>query len=160
MAYFIFLKYLRSLEEFRKNPHVKIPPNSPCANFKSISIFKNSIFYSKRNFLLISTHPAQPRPRWPATPRRPPDPRSAHSTQAALAYLPKGVFPLTLRTPAEMPSLSYVTAMWGPPVSSIPFPTPTDRCRFSSSPPTTPRRPTSNLGMPSEVFTPLLDPPS
>jgi hypothetical protein len=26
MAYYIFLKSLRSLEEFRKNPHVKIPP--------------------------------------------------------------------------------------------------------------------------------------
>jgi hypothetical protein len=70
-------------------------------------------FYSKRNFLLISAHPAQPRPRWPATPRRPPAPRSAHSAQAALAYLPKGVFSLTLRTPAETPSLSHVTAMWG-----------------------------------------------
>jgi hypothetical protein len=38
-----------------------------------------------------------------------------------LAYLPKGVFPSTLRTLAETPSLSHVTAMWGPPVSSIPF---------------------------------------
>jgi hypothetical protein len=44
MAYFIFLKYLRRLEEFRKNPHVKIPPKSPCANFQSRGIFKNSIF--------------------------------------------------------------------------------------------------------------------
>jgi hypothetical protein len=41
MAYYIFLKSLRSLEEFRKNPHVKIPPKSPCANFQSIGIFKN-----------------------------------------------------------------------------------------------------------------------
>jgi hypothetical protein len=44
MAYFIFPKYLRSLEEFRKNPHVKIPPKSPGANFQSLGIFKNSIF--------------------------------------------------------------------------------------------------------------------
>jgi hypothetical protein len=29
MACYIFLKSLRSLEEFRKNPHVKIPPKSP-----------------------------------------------------------------------------------------------------------------------------------
>jgi hypothetical protein len=54
MAYFIFLKYLRSLEEFGENPHVKIPPKSPCANFQSLGIFKNSIFYSKTNFLQLS----------------------------------------------------------------------------------------------------------
>jgi hypothetical protein len=38
-----------------------------------------------------------------------------------LVYLPKGVFSSTLHTLAETPSLSHVTAMWGPPVSSIPF---------------------------------------
>jgi hypothetical protein len=46
MAYYIFLKSLRSLEEFRKNPHVKIPPKSPCANFESLDKFKNPIFNS------------------------------------------------------------------------------------------------------------------
>jgi hypothetical protein len=50
MAYFIFLKSLRSLEEFRKNPHVKIPPKSPCANFQSLGIFKKIKFYSEKNF--------------------------------------------------------------------------------------------------------------
>jgi hypothetical protein len=38
---------LRSLEEFRKNPHVKIPPKSPCANFQSHGIFKNQILFRK-----------------------------------------------------------------------------------------------------------------
>jgi hypothetical protein len=113
MAYFIFLKYMRSLEEFRKNPNVKIPPKSPCANFQSLGIFKNTFFIRKRIFPHISAHPAQPRPRWLATPHRPPDPRSAQSAQAAMAYLSKGVFPSTLRTPAETSSLSHVTAMWG-----------------------------------------------
>jgi hypothetical protein len=47
MAYYIFLKSLRSLEEFRKNPHVKIPPKSPCANFHSPGKFKNPIFNSE-----------------------------------------------------------------------------------------------------------------
>jgi hypothetical protein len=47
MAYYIFLKSLRSLEEFRKNPHVKIPPKSPCANFQSLGKFKNPIFNSE-----------------------------------------------------------------------------------------------------------------
>jgi hypothetical protein len=61
MAYFIFLKSLRSLEEFRKNPHVKIPPKSPCANFQSLCIFKNSNFIRKIIFPPIPAHPAQPR---------------------------------------------------------------------------------------------------
>jgi hypothetical protein len=60
MAYFIFLKYLRSLEEFRKNPHVKIPAKSPCANFQSLGIFKNSIFIRKGIFLRF--WPIQPSP--------------------------------------------------------------------------------------------------
>jgi hypothetical protein len=33
MAYYIFLKSLKSLEEFRKNPHVKNTPKSPSTNF-------------------------------------------------------------------------------------------------------------------------------
>jgi hypothetical protein len=44
MAYYIFLKSLRCLEEFRKNPHAKIPPKSPCANLQSLRKFKNPIF--------------------------------------------------------------------------------------------------------------------
>jgi hypothetical protein len=39
MAYFSFLKYLDSLEDFRKNPHVKFLPKSPCAIFQSSTIF-------------------------------------------------------------------------------------------------------------------------
>jgi hypothetical protein len=85
---------------------------------------------------------------------------SFHKPISALAYFLKGVFSLTLRTPAETPSLSHVTAMWSPPVSFIPFPMPADHCRFFSSPPATPRHPASNLGMPSKVFTPRLDSPS
>jgi hypothetical protein len=38
---------LRSLEEFRKNPHVKIPPKSPSTNFQSLGKFKNPIFNSE-----------------------------------------------------------------------------------------------------------------
>jgi hypothetical protein len=33
MTYYTFLKSLRSLEEFRKNSHAKIPSKSPCTNF-------------------------------------------------------------------------------------------------------------------------------
>jgi hypothetical protein len=60
MAYFIFLKYLKSLEEFRKNPHVKITPKSPCANFQSLGIFKNSIFIRKGIFFRF--RPIRPSP--------------------------------------------------------------------------------------------------
>jgi hypothetical protein len=64
MAYFIFLKSLTSLGEFRKNPHVKIPPKFPCANFQSIGIFKNSIFITKE--ILFDF-----RPEWPGRPSQP-----------------------------------------------------------------------------------------
>jgi hypothetical protein len=51
MAYYIFLKSLRSLEEFRKNPHVKIPPKSSSTNFQSLAKFKNPILIHKFFFL-------------------------------------------------------------------------------------------------------------
>jgi hypothetical protein len=35
---------LRSLEEFRKNPHVKIPAKSPSTNFQRLGKFKKSNF--------------------------------------------------------------------------------------------------------------------
>jgi hypothetical protein len=54
MAYFIFLKSLRSLEEFRKNSHVKIPPKSPSTNFQSLDKFKNPTFNSEIPFSLFS----------------------------------------------------------------------------------------------------------
>jgi hypothetical protein len=51
MAYYIFLKSLRSLKEFRKNPHVKIPPKSPSTNFQNLGKFKNPILIQKFIFL-------------------------------------------------------------------------------------------------------------
>jgi hypothetical protein len=84
MAYFIFLKYLDSLEDFRKNPHVKLPPKSPSTNFRSLGIFKNQIFIRKRIFLHFrpsgqSAHPAfrpshGPPPLSPALTHRPAGP--------------------------------------------------------------------------------------
>jgi hypothetical protein len=47
MAYYVFLKSLRSLEEFRKNSHVKIPTKSPCTNFQSCQKFKFQIKIQK-----------------------------------------------------------------------------------------------------------------
>jgi hypothetical protein len=66
MSYFIFLKYLKSLEEFRKNPCVQIPPKSPCANFQSLSIFKNSIFIRKEFFFNFRPNRPSGQPAHPA----------------------------------------------------------------------------------------------
>jgi hypothetical protein len=67
MAYYIFLKSLRSLGEFRKNPHVKIPPKSPCANFQSLGKFKNPNFNSKIYFLRFwPGRPCGPLSLWPS----------------------------------------------------------------------------------------------
>jgi hypothetical protein len=52
---------LTILEEFRKNPCVKIPPKSPCANFQSLAKFKNLIFILKIISLQL----------WPSRPSRP-----------------------------------------------------------------------------------------
>jgi hypothetical protein len=53
MAYYIFPKSLRSLEEFRKNPHVKIPPKSPSTNFQSLGKFKIQFLIQKFLFLIF-----------------------------------------------------------------------------------------------------------
>jgi hypothetical protein len=70
MAYYIFLKSLRSLEEFRKSPHAKIPPKSPSTNFQSLDKFKNPIFNSEILFLLIWARPTL-RPTRPLSPPSP-----------------------------------------------------------------------------------------
>jgi hypothetical protein len=71
MAYYIFLKSLRSLEEFRKNPHVKIPPKSPSTNFQSLVKFKNPIFNSKIIFPCFRPgQPCGPFGLWPSQPVR------------------------------------------------------------------------------------------
>jgi hypothetical protein len=125
MAYFMFLKYLDSLEDFRKNPHVKIPPKSSCANFQSLGIFKNLIFIQKGIFLRF--RPIQPSPactgllcppgcRILAQPIRP----------KQLWRICRKAYFLRLCAFSQRRLLSHVTAMWGPPVSFIPFPTPAD----------------------------------
>jgi hypothetical protein len=62
MAYFIFLKSLRSLEEFRKNPHAKIPPKSPSTNFPSLGKLKIQFLFEKNSSSEFSPlGPAGPR---------------------------------------------------------------------------------------------------
>jgi hypothetical protein len=47
MAYYMFLKALRILEEFKKNPHIKSPPKSPSTNFQSLAKFFHPLKFKK-----------------------------------------------------------------------------------------------------------------
>jgi hypothetical protein len=111
MAYNIFLKSLRSQEEFRKNPHVKIPAKSPCTNFQSLGKFKNPIFIRKRIFPSLSAQSAQ-RPAQPLSPASQPPalplfcrrlrvPSRPIPAYAAVAYWPKYVSLFTLAQPGD-----------------------------------------------------------
>jgi hypothetical protein len=118
MAYYIFLKSFRSLEEFRKNPHVKIPPNSPCANFQSLGKFRNLIFNSEILFPCFRPgRPCGPLDRWPSRPRWPLSSHGLNSTllaqlaRVSMAYLRKYVYPFGLRLPSWPPP-SHLSVKW------------------------------------------------
>jgi hypothetical protein len=104
MAYFIFLKSLRSLGEFRKNPHVKIPPKSPCANFQSIGKFRNSIFIRKEIF--FNFRPNQPSGQlahpafWPRAARQA---EPAHPTESSPLLLPPSLYEPAVPLPPLTP---------------------------------------------------------
>jgi hypothetical protein len=164
MTYYIFLKSLRILEEFRKNPHVKIPPKSPCANFQSLGKFKNPFLIQK--FFFFTFGPADHAAHSAIGPAGPagPSPLTGRIQPCGPAS-PRvnGVF-VEVRFPfwfapselaASLSSLYHV----GPGCQFCLPPPPVDRCHFLSSPPATPRCPTSDLEMPGEVFTPCLDSP-
>jgi hypothetical protein len=118
MTYYIFLKSLWSLEEFRKNPHVKIPPNSPCANFQSLGKFRNPIFNSEILFPCFRPgRPCGPLSRWPSRPRWPLSSRGPNSTlpaqlaRVSMAYLQKYVFPFGSRL-SSWPAPSRLSVKW------------------------------------------------
>jgi hypothetical protein len=160
MAYYIFLKSLRSLEEFRKNLHVKIPPKSPCANFQSLGKFKNSIFNSEIIFFAFGpadlaahsaigpTGPTGLSPLLQAEAHRPAQPARPMRTIGVMAE----VCFLLRFTPSVLGAFSLSTAYtWALRVSPI-FPiTPVDPGRKSSVPPL-PASPAPRLGC-RQVFT-------
>jgi hypothetical protein len=144
MACYIFLKSFRSLEEFRKNPHVKIPPKSPSTNFQSLGKFKNPILIQKFLFFQIFP-PADPVARLASSPASPPATsspqaeiaRPAHPARASVVSSREIRFPFRF-TPSRASCLSLVSLSTGPHLSGV------------SSPP---RRPT-----PAAFFRPLWPP--
>jgi hypothetical protein len=140
MAYYIFLKSLRSREEFRKNPHVKIPPKSTSTNFQSLGKFKNPIFNSQIIFLAFG--PANLAARSASGPASPPP---APSPQAEI--VPAGpsnpcvgrvfagnTFSLSDHAFPSRPPLPRLSVNRAPPVRFTPFPAPPDPGRKSPTP--------------------------
>jgi hypothetical protein len=144
MAYYIFLKSWRSLEEIRKNPHIKNPPKYPCANFQSLGKFKNPIFYSEIIFPCFRPgRPCGPLRLWPSRlplaspllqaeahrPARAPQPPRAVGVIAEVRFL--------LRfTSSVLSAFSLPTADIGDPLVSSVFPSaPADPGRETSVPP-------------------------
>jgi hypothetical protein len=140
MAYYIFLKSLRSLEEFRNNPHVKIPPKSHSTNFQSLGKFKNPIFNSEILFLDfgaadLAAHSASgpasplaaPPPKAETVPRRPIQPARRSRLHG------KYVFPFGSHLPSR-PPLPRLSVNWAPAVSSIAHLQPSEPARAATAP--------------------------
>jgi hypothetical protein len=162
MAYYIFLKSLRSLEEFRKNPHVKIPPKSPCANFQSPGKFRNPIFNSEF-FSLLSARLRPTRPLTQPAPLASLLSRAEFNLAGPASPRVDGVFaevhfPFWF-TPSKLAASLSSLCQVGPGCQIRLPPPPAHRCHSLVSPLATPRCPASNLEMPGEVFTPRLDSP-
>jgi hypothetical protein len=150
MAYYIFLKSLRSLEEFRKNPHVKTPPKSPFTNFQSLGKFKNRIFNSEILFFLISARPTlrPTRPLSLASPLATPSPAgrkrpTGPSSPRVDRVFAGNTFSFSDHAFPSWPPPPYITATRAPLVSFI----------VSTAPPL-PRTAASRLGCP-RAFTAL-----
>jgi hypothetical protein len=127
MAYYIFLKSLRSLEEFRKNRHVKIPPKSPSTNFQRVGKLKNPIFNSEILFLDfgpadLAAHSAS----GPASPLAAPPPQAktvpAGPSSPCVGRIFTGNTSSLLVHAFRADCLSHVSLSTGPQLS-VPYPT-------------------------------------
>jgi hypothetical protein len=133
MAYYIFLKSLRSLKEFRKNPHVKIPPKSPSTNFQSLGKFNNPIYNSEVLFFFISAWPTlrPTRPLSPASPLATPSPvgrkhLAGPSSPRVGRVLAGNTFSFSDHAFPSRPPPPSITATRAPLVSFIISPAPAD----------------------------------
>jgi hypothetical protein len=128
MAYYVFLKSLRSLEEFRKNPHVKIPPKSPYTNFQSLDKFKNPIFNSE--ILSLDFGPTNLRPTRlvsPASPLAAPSPAgrkrpTGPSSPRVGRVITGNTFSFSDHAFPSNPPSPSVTVTRVPPVENFPAP--------------------------------------
>ena len=154
MAYYIFLKSLRSLEEFRKNPHVKIPPKSSSTNFPSLGKFKiqflfENIYSSDFSPLgsaglptppALACRPAQTSPAQIASPRG----LSAGPPARAFSVFCRSRFPLRFAPPragrlprislTRGPRMSDSSPTSGRPSSPAPPPNPGHRAPLRFAP--------------------------
>ena len=125
MAYYIFLKSLRSLEEFRKILMSKFLLNLLLQISKALVNSKIQ-FLIRKFFSLLLARPT-PRPvRPPAQlahrlrrPRRPKSSRPAHLARASVASSRKIRFPFRI-TPSQAGRLSLVSLSTGPHLSDSP----------------------------------------
>jgi hypothetical protein len=159
MAYYIFLKSLRSLEEFRKHPHDKIPPKSPSTNFQSLGKFKIQ-FLIQKFFFFISARPTlrTTRPLSPASPLATPSPvgrkRPAGPSSPRVGRVFTGnTFSFSDHAFPSRPPPPSVTATRAPLVSSIVSPAPPTPVRIFPCR-CFPRAAASHLGCP-RAFTAL-----
>jgi hypothetical protein len=127
-----FSKSLRSLKEFRKNPHVKIPTKSPSTNFQSLGKFKNPILNSKTLFFAFG--PADPAARSASGPAGPPTASSLQakivpagpSSQRVGRIFAGNTFSLSDHAFLSRPPLPRLSVNRARPVRSTPFPVPAD----------------------------------
>jgi hypothetical protein len=150
MAYYIFLKSLRSLGEYRKNPQVKTPPKSPSTNFQSLGKFKNPIFNSKILFSCFRPgRPYDPLGLWPS--RLP----LASQPMRAVGVIAEVRFLLGF-TSSVLSAFSLPTANMGDPLVSSIFPTASaDPGRETSAPPLPSSR-APHLGCRQDFTAPLI----
>jgi hypothetical protein len=126
MAYYIFLKSLRSLEEFRKNPHAKIPPKSPSTISQSPAIIKNQILFGKEFSFAFGPIGLVARPA--SQPSQPPAPspflpqaacaRSAHPGLRGIGVFAKRRLLFKFAQPGD-DAFSLCHRQAGPTISSI-----------------------------------------
>jgi hypothetical protein len=159
MAYFIFLKYLDSLEDFRKTLMSKFLLNL------LVQISK-AVVYSKIQFLFEKEFSSDFGPSGPAPPALAYfAPQATRSPLSPFGPSSFGIFAERRISFDFAPSGREAFSLLrhchvGPRLSaSSPSPRWPTHNRFSSSPPATLRHPASNLKMPSEVLTPRLDSP-
>jgi hypothetical protein len=161
MAYYIFLKSLRSLEEFTKNPHVKIPPKSPSTNFQILGKFKNPILFEK-NF---SSEFGPPGPTSPVLARSAPQVavrvRSAHPGLRGLGVIAKSRLYFEFAQPDD-DAFSLCHRQLGPTCQIHPLPCagrPQSKIPRASPQLIAPRLPASIIATPIKApYSPALNP--